>query len=229
MNLSSEKVEYFCEIIKKWAQKNLREFPWRNTSNPYKVLIAEIMLQQTDTNKVKQVYNDFLEEFSNVEELADASYEDINKYISKIGLSYRTERLLNIASVIKARWNGQVPTNPTDLKSLPGVGDYIANSVGAISGDYSVPAVDSNVIRIIQRFFGVESKKNRPRNDPKIWNSSKKLLPDETEKVKIWNWALLDFGAIVCTYYNPKCYECPVIRKCSFFESFLKSECDKNE
>jgi A/G-specific adenine glycosylase len=226
-SVDTEKINYFREKLQDWSKDNLRTFPWRNTSDTYELLVAEIMLQQTDTEQVVPVYQEFINQFPDIESLNDADHDQIDAHISKIGLNYRTERLKNIASVVISRWEGEPPNEPEKLKSLPGIGKYIAHSVASVADNKPLAVIDTNFIRIFKRFFGIESDNQRPRTDNELWKFANKMLPESSDPLTVpeWNWTVLDFGALICTHHNPNCNKCPVSDKCSYYqESEMKKD-----
>jgi len=214
--MSPRKCYYLRKKLLEWYHTNGRHFPWRKTKNAYNILIAEILLQQTDAPKVAKEYKSFVKLFDTPKKLSHAKTATVHRFIKKLGLDYRVDRLINLARSIEKKFNGLVPNTEEGLLSLPGVGKYIANAVLSSAYDKRVAILDTNIIRIIERFFGIKSTKPRPHTDPKLWVVAEQLLPRKTNMCKIWNYALLDFGALICSHYNPKCEECPCRHKCSY-------------
>ncbi len=213
------KIRYFKNKIKNWHKVHNRNFLWRETTNPYKILIAEIFLQQTDVNKVLHIYSPFLHEFPNISILSKAEYSNVAKYINKVGLSYRTNRILNIAKIIQREYNSDIPSEQNILLSLPGIGRYIANAVSCSAYNKKCEIVDTNIVRLFNRFFNIVSKSKRPRNDKYLWEIAFRLLPQKPSSVKFWNWALLDFSALVCKHYNPECVNCQLKKHCCYYST----------
>ncbi len=218
--IDPQKSYYFRNKILAWYDTNKRSFPWRRTKNPYYTLVAEILLQQTDAAKVAKEYSSFIKAFPKHRKLATASKSSVHKFIRKLGLDYRANRLINLARSLEKNFNGMVPDTKEKLLKLPGIGPYIANAVLASAYNKRVAVVDTNIVRILQRFFGIKSSKPRPRTDPMLWSAAKQLLPKKTNICKAWNYALLDFGALVCSHHNPQCKECPCRRRCNYFSAF---------
>lgn len=216
-HLSPQLLQYFRSKIRHWFENNGREFPWRETKNPYEIIVAEILLQQTDAQKVQKIYPTFIKAFPNTSILSKAERFEVRLFIDQIGLDYRVDRIIKLANIIENEFNGNLPRNKEELLSLPGVGPYIANALLATAFNKRVAVVDTNVVRIFKRFFAFESTRPRPRTDPAIWSFAHKLLPRQSAKCKNWNYALLDFAALVCGHYLPKCKICPCFRKCSYF------------
>jgi A/G-specific adenine glycosylase len=214
--ISAHTKRFFRAQITSWFGRNGRSLPWRETENPYCILIAEILLQQTDANKVSLLYPEFIRRYPDASALAGADEEDIQRFISRIGLNYRTQRLVNIAKDINGKFAGHIPNSEAELMELPGVGRYIVNAVLSSAFDMRTAVVDTNIVRILERFFGVHSRRPRARTDPELWNIARALLPRKTTDCRNWNYALLDFCALVCTHYNPGCSECVCAEHCRY-------------
>jgi A/G-specific adenine glycosylase len=213
---SSHSRRYFRSKLQEWHLENERNFPWRRTRNPYHILVAEILLQQTDAVKVAATYKDFIGTFKTPRLLAHAEPSKVLRFISRIGLDYRAKRLILIARQIDGPHNGKVPSDESLLMRLPGVGQYIARAVQVIAFDRRAAVVDTNVIRVIERFFGVHSYCPRPRTDPRLWATAQSLLPKRATLCRAWNLAVLDFAALVCRHHKPRCAECPCRRRCHY-------------
>lgn len=206
----------FRDSIRAWFDQSGRDFPWRDAGTPYEVLVAEIMLQQTNAAKVTAIYRDFLREFPSSTRLASARKNSVAKYVAKLGLAYRTERLIRIARAICDKFDGKVPQSEEELVSLPGIGKYVARAVLSGAMGHRLAILDTNVIRLLDRYFGIRSARPRPRTDPELWNVAQQLLPRPTSDCRNWNYALLDFGAAVCSYYGPSCQDCGCSSRCQY-------------
>lgn len=213
------KEEDFINNIFKWYNNNKRDFEWRKTRDPYKILIAEIMLQKTDAKKVSQIYDRFIIKYSNVTLLSKASVEELEKEIFLLGIHSRAERLKNLAQEIIKKYNGQIPLERKKLIELPGVGNYIANAVLCFALNKDVPLIDANILRILKRVFSIKSSKSRPRNDEKMWKAVDKIIP--CGRGREFNFAILDFAAKVCTAKNPKHEVCPVKDYCDYYRTLI--------
>jgi len=211
------KNRYFRNRVLKWFDSNKRSFPWRQTNNPYRTLLAEILLQQTDSGKARDSYLSLIRRFPRINLLARATKAEILRYVAPIGLVYRATRLSRIARYLTKNFGGQIPSTKKALMLLPGVGPYIAHSVLVSAFGNRLAVVDTNVLRVLDRFFGIRSMRPRPRTDPAIWEAAQKLLPREASKCREWNYALLDFAALVCRWARPHCELCPCRRRCSYF------------
>ena len=140
--VNPQKSRYFRGKILEWHKSNKRSFPWRKTKNPYHILVAEILLQQTDAAKVAKEYSSFIKTFPKPSKLAAASKSSVNKFISKLGLDYRVNRLINVASGLEKNFNGKVPDTQKQLLKLPGIGLYMANAVLA-SAYNTIPPIST--------------------------------------------------------------------------------------
>lgn len=208
----TESIPYFRGRLSSWARNNLRDLPWRNTADPYRILVAEILLQKTTTNQARQAYEELINKYPTVEALSCADIGSLRKMLAATGLPNRATRLKRIGQVLIREFHGIIPRDRVHLASLPGVGSYISSAIACFAYGQRVPLVDSNVIRIFSRFFGVNSKNPRPRNDPLLWRFAAEVVPSHNPIM--YHQALLDLSAIVCTDRRPKCDICPLRARC---------------
>lgn len=206
-------VEKFWDGLLSWHMKNRRDFPWRTADNPFHVLIAEILLQQTHVRKVQDVYERLVSRFVAPRQLAEADLRDIKSIISPLGLRYRAERLKKCAEIISDEFDGQVPDTYEQLVLLPGVGPYIADAVLCYAFVRATVPIDTNVIRLFCRYFGFKSEKSRPRTDSVLAENIRKLY--RFENTRAANLAVLDFAGTVCTASRPACKQCPILNGCA--------------
>ena len=211
------KEKLFSTNILKWHKNHNRNFFfWRNTRNPYHILVAEIMLQKTTARQVQGIFEEFLAKFPNVYDLSEASIENIEDVIKPLGLEHiRAKRLKKIAILIVEEYGGNIPSEKNELLALPGLGRYIVNSIQYLAFDKAVPIVDTNIVRILQRVFDLKTTKARARTDEKFWLFVKKLMPKDN--FKEFNLALLDHGALICTAKKPEHNYCPVKEICNAY------------
>ncbi|WP_293339609.1 A/G-specific adenine glycosylase [Microcoleus sp. CAWBG58] len=212
-HLNAAKVRWFRRRLKAWAQENFRDFPWRRTCDPYAILVAELLLQKTTAATVAPVYQEFVRRYPTVEDLAIAPVEEVASLLQPLGLFFRAQKLRESVLVILENYQGNVPRTEAQLLELPGVGKYIARSVCANAFGQPKAILDTNVARILERFFGIDGGKVKSRS-PELWEAADRLAPKR--EVGPWNLGLLDFGAAVCTAKNPRCDECPLQQQCDY-------------
>ncbi|UWG95410.1 A/G-specific adenine glycosylase [Dehalobacter sp. DCM] len=206
--------QYLSAALLTWYAQNRRELPWRNTSDPYAIWISEIMLQQTQVETVIDYYHRFLNGFPDVARLGQAEEEDVLSLWKGLGYYTRARNILRAARVILEKFDGVFPTVYTDIRSLPGIGDYTAGAIASIAYNLSYPAVDGNVLRIISRLDGIEEDISLQKTKTRITARAAGLIPDG--KAGDFNQALMDLGATVCVPKDPKCtVSCPWQTECS--------------
>lgn len=204
----------FREELVTWGRDNFRAFPWRFTNEPYRVLMAEIMLHRTQASQVVPVYERFMEAYPDAAALARASRDELLEAFSPLGLRWRAGLVHDMAAELRDNFGGQVPQREADLLSLPGISDYIAGAVRCFAFGLPVPIVDTNTIRIVGRLFGLEIRDSSRRN--RLFKDLIAALVDPA-RPRDYNLALLDLGALVCTKVKPpRCWECPVQRHCRY-------------
>ena len=211
----SKKTVIFRQAILDWYEKNRRGYIWRGYSDPYNILVSEIMLQQTNADRVSPVYRRFTQKYPNIRALAQAKLPDLMTVMKPIGLYYRAHRLKRVAEKLVAQYEGALPSKEEVLLALPGIGRYISNAILCFAFDKRVALVDVNVVRLYHRVLDVTSEKARPRDDPKLWKFAGAMLP--VTRFKEYNLALIDFSAQVCTLWKPKCDRCPVSSLCNSY------------
>lgn len=189
-----------------WYQKNARPLCWRKTKNPYRILLSEIMLQQTQVSRVLLKYPEFLHQFPNFASLAHARTADVIRAWSGMGYNNRALRLQHIAKCVIDKYGGQLPQNVETLQRLPGIGRYTANAIACFAFEMQTAAVDINVKRILSRLFPQRSQ------SADIWKLAERILPKGN--AYDWNQALMELGGIICTATNPHCLECPLKQYC---------------
>jgi len=207
-------IEEFQIAMLHWYKHNGKHLLWRNTDDPYKILIAELLLQKTDVQKVKMVYEDFVGQWPTIQLLSVADFYAVVSVIEPLGLKYKTARLKSLAHIVVTKFDGRIPETTKMLLELPGIGRYIASTIECFAYNKRTAILDTNVVRILNRVLGIISQKQRPRDDPHLWDLAQELLPHEN--VKEYNWALLDFGSIVCKSRKPLCNVCNLQSMCKY-------------
>ncbi|NJM61938.1 MAG: A/G-specific adenine glycosylase [Oscillatoriales cyanobacterium RU_3_3] len=214
--LDAVKIRWFRSRLKDWGRENRRDFPWRRTSEPYAILVAELLLQKTAAATVAPIFQELLDRYPTLADLAAAPGKEISSLLQPLGLFSRTEKLLEAVQVILENYHGEIPSTEAELLQLPGVGKYIARSVCAHAFGQPAAVLDVNVARILERFFGIDGGKVKSRS-PELWEAADRVAPKQ--EVSTWNLGLLDFGAAVCTAKNPRCGECPLQQRCDDYRS----------
>jgi A/G-specific adenine glycosylase len=204
-------VRRFRSRLLAWFAKNGRALPWRRTRDPYRVLVSEFMLQQTQVSRVTEYYPRFLKRFSSIEVLARAAPRAVREAWDGLGYYARARNLHKLARQVLGA-GCRVPDDPAELVKLPGVGRYTAGAVACFAYEKPVAAVDTNVRRVIRRVFLGEG--GRGRGEERIWQIAEVLVPREGKRAWAFNQGLMELGATVCSARKPRCKECPVVRDC---------------
>lgn len=209
--LRNATIHRFQHDLLTWYSKNKRCFPWRETRNPYNVLISEVLLQKTNSRAVGSVYNEFIHKYPTPLHVTKSTIDEIYQIVSPLGLHYRAERIFLLCNSIVKEYKGKIPNNITDLMTLKGIGRYAASAVLCFGFGYKIAILDQNVIRILSRVFNIRSYKPRPHTDRSLWQAAEDLLPEN--KFKEYNYALLDLSALICKT-KPDCDICPLVNIC---------------
>jgi A/G-specific adenine glycosylase len=189
-----------------WYKEHGRDLPWRKTSDPYKILVSEVMLQQTQVDRVIPKYHEFLERYPSFEALAEAPPGQVKKTWYPLGYNIRPLRLHSIACETVARYGGELPNDHDELLSFKGIGRYTAGAIRSFAFNEDAPILDTNVMRVLHRVF---VGAGNPRNQKNLlWELSEALIPKG--RGYDFNQALMDFGATVCTARDPYCLLCPM-------------------
>src|SRR6266850_4786615 len=190
-----------------WYERHRRDLPWRESRDPYRVWLSEIMLQQTRVAAVIEHYNEFLRRFPTVQKLARAREASVLAAWSGLGY-YRRARMLHAAAKVIVREHlGKLPSTAAGLRELPGIGRYTAAAIASIAFGEPVAVVDGNVERVVQRMSGERLP------DERLWAVASDLLV--RERPGDFNQAMMELGATVCTPRTPVCLTCPVVEMCS--------------
>lgn len=188
-----QKKQKFTRTLFAWHKKHYREMAWRNTHDPYRILISEIMLQQTQVQRVRVKYAEFLKKFSTVRTLARAPLGDVLRVWSGLGYNRRAKYLHECAKQVVGSYGGKFPDNKAALESLPGIGLSTSAALLAFAFGHDEPMIDTNIRRILSRvFFPMQIQ-----NDKALYEFAKSLIPKG--KGRDWNYAMLDLGATLCT------------------------------
>ncbi|UCD96034.1 MAG: A/G-specific adenine glycosylase [Candidatus Bathyarchaeota archaeon] len=205
-------IQTFQHRLLRWYTEYGRDLPWRQTRDPYHILVSEMMLHQTQVNRVIPKYKEWLVAYPTFEALASAPLERLKELWRPLGYNFRPERLQKIARFVVNELDGKLPKTIEELVVLPGIGRYTAGAILSFAFDQDVPIVDTNIRRLIQRVFGVDGDPHRVSGNKKIWHLAETLIPQG--KAFSFNQALLDFGALICTARDPKCPKCVFRDRC---------------
>ena len=201
------------KILISWYKKSNYKMPWRGTSDPYKIWISEIMLQQTQVKTVINYYNQWINTLPTVEDVAQANIDTILKLWEGLGYYKRAHNIHDTAQIILKKYNSQIPNDYNELISLKGIGDYTASAILSIAFNQRYPAVDGNLKRVISRLKNF--------NNIQLKKSIKKIILNLmiNSNAGEVNQALMDLGREVCTSNQPKCQLCPLISICKAFKT----------
>lgn len=201
----------FQSSIISWYLSNGRAYPWRQTTDAYKILIAEILLRLTGAWKAQSVYERIIGKYGTPELLASASVHEITDILRPLGLWNRSNTLINIGKQLSSTFGGSVPRTYSELVGIKGIGQYTANAILCLAYKERVPMVDMSVSRIFQRCLGFTT--NKPAYaDKELWSLALDWLPETNYRE--YNLGLLDLGALVCKYIRQSCVDCPVASCC---------------
>ena len=208
----------FRKDLLAWWKENNRNYPWRETRDPYSIAIAEVLLHRTRADQVVPTYQKFLEKYPSVSQLAKASIEKLAALIYPLGLHWRVDLLYDMAQELHSRFGDQIPTDREDLESLPGVSHYIATAIRCFAYGYPDALLDTNTVRICGRLLDIPVTDGSRRS-----KKFRKLLETlvDTKHPRKFNFALLDHGALICHSRNPLCNECSVKQHCCYGKSRL--------
>ncbi|MEJ1221220.1 A/G-specific adenine glycosylase [Sediminicola sp. 1XM1-17] len=206
----------FSQKIIHWYSINKRSLPWRNTKDPYKIWLSEIMLQQTRVAQGMPYYERFLDHFPSVHDLANASEEEVLKLWQGLGYYSRARNLHATAKLVSEKYHGQFPKSYRGLLELKGVGDYTASAIASFCFDEAQPVVDGNVYRVLSRYFGIDI----PINSTEGIKYFKELAIEvmDADQIADYNQGIMEFGALQCAPKNPYCLHCPLNEGCAALE-----------
>ena len=198
-----------------WYQRHGRDLPWRNTSDPYHILVSEIMLQQTQVDRVLPKYAEWLEKYPSFGALAAAPEREVADTWYPLGYNIRPRRLQSIARESVARYGGQLPADEETLLSFKGIGAYTAGAIRSFAFGERAAILDTNVARVLFRVFVAKGDPKSHAMKRHLWKVSEALVP--SRHVFDFNQALMDLGATVCVARSPNCPVCPMAKSCRAF------------
>ena len=205
----------FSHLVYAWYIKNQRNLPWRETSDPYKIWVSEIILQQTRVDQGTSYYQRFTERFPTVHDLANATEEEVLKLWQGLGYYSRARNLHTAAKTICNNFNGVFPSSYPDILSLKGIGPYTAAAIASIAFNLPYSALDGNIFRVLARNFGVFTPPNSSKGKKKFQKIAGEILNENNPGQH--NQALMEFGALQCIPKTPNCSACPLTASCYAF------------
>jgi len=217
----------FSEKIIDWYHQNKRDLPWRNSTDPYRIWLSEIILQQTRVDQGLDYFNKFIENYPTIDLLANASEKEILNHWQGLGYYSRARNLHFTAKYISQECNNVFPTDYNDVLNLKGVGEYTAAAITSFAYGLSYPVIDGNVYRVLSRIFGIET----PIDSTEGKKIFKKLAGEliDTKNPADYNQAIMEFGALQCTPKKPNCENCPFRLECFALKNEVITELPKKE
>jgi A/G-specific adenine glycosylase len=213
-NISAAAASSFRRRLHAWYKRNARDLPWRTTRDPYRVLVSELMLQQTQVSRVLDYYARFLHRFPDLDALAASPPKRVMEAWEGLGYYARARNLHKLARHVTREADGVIPADPVALRELPGIGAYTAGAVSSFAYERRAALVDTNVARVLQRVFAPEVTIKSGRGQKTLWAIAELLLPRTGKLTWTHNQALMELGALICSARAPKCGQCPVRSGC---------------
>ncbi len=212
--LNGKRLGLVRQAIIDWFDRYGRDFPWRHGSEPFQILVAEMLLRRTTATAVSRIYTEFINRFDSLERLARARQSTIERSLSTVGLqSVRAQQLQQMAKMVLKEYDGIIPENLAALESLSGVGRYAAAAVMNFAFGFPEAMVDGNVVHLMNRVFSLGVK---GPTDNTIWDFMRKFGGPQDKRLY---WGIIDLVTIVCLRRVPFCHECPLPKYCDFYAS----------
>ena len=221
LDLKEKHKRYFIQKLMQWHEKQDRKMPWKETQDPYKIWLSEIILQQTRVAQGTAYYLAFIEKFPTVKDLAEADEDEVLKTWQGLGYYSRARNLHFSAKLIMQQFDGKFPSTYPDILSLKGVGTYTAAAIASFAYNLPHAVVDGNVIRVLARYFDMDFSAQDAKGKKAFQNVSDQLI--QKQNPAAFNQAIMDFGALQCKPRKPDCKNCPLQKNC------LANEFDKVE
>ena len=208
----------FRRLLTNWFSENAKDYPWRSTSNPYEILVSEIMLQQTQVVTVldRGFYRRWLEVFPDFKQLADAEESEVLRMWEGLGYYSRARNLHRLAKIVVYELENNFPRDVEQIEALPGIGKYTAGAIASFAFDSPAPAVDANIARVLARLFDFQERIDTSVGQKQIWEWAADLVPSSGGR--IWNSALMELGQTLCGPRKTFCNECPIAESCRCVE-----------
>lgn len=204
--------KFISETLISWYEVNKRDLPWRQTKDPYRIWISEIILQQTRVAQGYDYYMRFIETFPNVKTLATADEDKVLKLWQGLGYYSRARNIHTAAKTIVSEYKGIFPTNYKDILSLKGIGEYTAAAIASAAFELPHAVVDGNVYRVLSRLFSIDTPIDTTTGKKLFTELANELI--DNQRPGTYNQAIMDFGALQCSPISPSCDNCPFAEKC---------------
>ncbi len=214
VKVSVTEATIFRRKLHAWYRKHARDLPWRTTRDPYRVLVSELMLQQTQVSRVLDFYARFLHRFPDLDTLASSRPKRVMESWSGLGYYARARNLHKLARQVTSEGDGIIPSDPAQLRELPGVGAYTAGAVASFAYEKRAALVDTNVARVLHRVFAPAVAPKSGPGGKVLWSIAEQILPRTGKQTWLHNQALMELGALVCSARAPRCRVCPVTSSC---------------
>ena len=209
----------FSQQILEWYGKNKRSLPWRNSKDPYKIWLSEIILQQTKVAQGLPFYNKFIFAFPTINDLANATENEVLNLWQGLGYYSRARNMHFTAKEITEKYNGIFPNDYTTILKLKGIGAYTAAAISSFAFNLLFAVVDGNVVRLLSRYFGISTAFDSAKGKKEFQLLAQKLLSKENSAE--YNQAIMEFGALQCVPKSPNCNVCPLQNSCFAFNNNL--------
>lgn len=228
LRLSTATITATRQKIVHWYKKFGRNLPWRHTHDPYRIVVSEVMLQQTQVDQIIARYQRWLKRFPTIQALAKAPITTVLKEWSGLGYNRRALALHRLAQTIAQEQQGKFPTTETDLIALPGIGPYTARAVQSFAYQQPVAVVDTNVKRVLGRVFLGYKTLAKERDNPSLfWALTERVVPRRGITAYQFNQGIMDIGATICTAKQPKCHSCPLRSICKSYPEILTASSEQ--
>ena len=195
-----------------WYARHARDLPWRRSTNPYRVWVSEVMLQQTQVETVRPYFQRFMQTFPTVKKLAAADEQQVLRLWEGLGYYRRARSLHAAAKQVVGEHGGRFPRDVAELQMLPGIGRYTAGAIASIAYDARAPILEANTIRLFARLIGYRDDPTKSAGQKILWQTAEDVLP--RQRIAHFNQGLMELGSLVCKPTNPNCHECPVASLC---------------
>ncbi len=213
----SDRTKLITHSLLQWYHGHARDLPWRSSQDPYRVWVSEIMLQQTQVERVKEYFHNFLERFPTVFDLAKAEEAIVLKYWEGLGYYRRARQLHLAAKEIVSEHEGEFPQSIRALQQLPGIGRYTAGAIASIAFDLPEPILEANSRRVLARLIHYDSPLAGNKSEQPLWDVAAALVPRDGG-AGAFNQALMDLGSLVCRPVSPFCEECSLVDHCQAYQ-----------